>query len=94
MSIQSHKLIAKNKDFITVTELAAMLGVTRGAVHKKIRNGQIKVKRVGNVFVIAKEDFEGLITKELTEKTKAEIEKGIAKVVKEYGETLRLLGKE
>jgi excisionase family DNA binding protein len=84
----------ENKDFITVTELAAKLGVTRGAIHKRIKKGQIQVKRIGNVFVVPASEYEGLISKELTRKDKTEIEESVAKVVKEYGETLKLLGKE
>jgi excisionase family DNA binding protein len=84
----------ENKDFITVTELASMLGITRDAIHKRIKHGQIQVKRIGNVFVIPASEYEGLVSKELTQKDKTEIENGVTKTVKEYGETLKLLGKE
>ena len=82
----------KDKKFLSTTELAKILGISRIAVYKKIKKGEIKAMRVGRNFLIDKKDLGNILGKELTEKEKKEIEKAVKKVVKEYRETLRLLG--
>lgn len=82
----------KNKGFLSTTELAKILGISRVAVWKKIKKGEIKAIKVGRNFVIDKRDLGGILNKELSKKEKLEIERAVKKTVKEYGETLRLLG--
>jgi len=91
----------KEKQFISVAELAKMLGISRIAVFKRIKKGQIPAEKVGRSYIILMENvdnvdkiIQGISTKILTEKDKKVIEKSVEKTVKEYGETLRLLGKE
>jgi len=81
----------KDKKFLSTTELAEILGISRIAVYKKIKKGQIKAKKVGHDFVIDKSILAGVFDKELTQVEKSKIEKGVKKIVREYGETLRLL---
>lgn len=81
----------KNKRFFSTTELAKILGISRIAVYKKIKKGEIKAIKVGRNFIIDKKELDHILNKELTKKDKQEIEKAVKKVVKEYGETLRLL---
>ena len=83
----------EDKKFLSTTELAKILNISRIAVYKKIKNGQIKAMQVGRNFVIDKRNLGGILDDKLTEKQKLEIEKAVKKTVKEYGETLRLLGK-
>lgn len=82
----------KNKDFLSTTELAKILGISRIAVYKKVKKGKIKATRVGRSFIIDKKELGKILEKELTKKQKTEIEKAVEKTVKEYGETLKLLG--
>lgn len=82
----------KNKKFISTTELAKILGISRIAAYKKIKSGKIKATRVGRNFIINKKDLGGIFKKKLTNKEKKIIDRAVKKVVKEYGETLRLLG--
>jgi len=84
----------KDKKFLSTTELADILGISRIAVYKKIKKGQIKAKKIGHDFVINRSDLSSVFGKELTQGEKSKIEKGVKKIVKEYGETLRLLGLE
>ncbi len=81
----------KDKRFFSTTELAKILGISRIAVYKKIKKGEITAIRVGRNFVIDKKDLGNILGKELTEKEKKEIEEAVKRVVKEYRETLRLL---
>ena len=82
------------KDFYTTKELAEILGTSRITIFRKIKIGQIKAIKVGRNFAIGKKEIENILGKSLTENQRNEIEKGIKKTIKEYGETLRLLGKE
>lgn len=81
----------EDKRFLSTTELAKILGISRIAVYKKIKKGEIKATKVGHDFVIDKKDLGAILEKKMTEKEKKEIEKAVKKVVKEYGETLKLL---
>ena len=82
----------RDKRFLSTTELARILNISRVAVYKKIKAGQIKAIRAGRNFVIDRKDLGGILDEGLTNKEKAEISKAVKKTVKEYGETLRLLG--
>ncbi|MFA5767808.1 MAG: helix-turn-helix domain-containing protein [Candidatus Paceibacterota bacterium] len=80
------------KDFLSTSELAKILGISRIAVYKRIKAGKIKAKRIGRDFIIDKKDLGNILGKELTKEEKTEIEKAVKKTVEEYGETLKLLG--
>lgn len=84
----------ENKEFITTVELAKILGISRIAVFKRIKRGRIKAIRVGRNFVIARDSLPEILGRILSEKNKREIETAVKKTVKEYGQTLRLLGNE
>jgi excisionase family DNA binding protein len=86
--------MAKEKQYLTVIQTARQMNVTRGAIYKKIRNGQIVARNICGRFLIPVEEADMSRLNVLTEKGKAEIDRGVEKVVKEYGETLKLLGKE
>ncbi len=84
----------QDKPYLTTSELAEILGISRVAVFKKIKAGKIKAKKIGRNFIIFKEDMPEVFGDELTEERKKQIEEAVKKVVEEYGETLELLGKE
>jgi len=88
----------KKAIYVSVPELAKMLGVSRVAVFNKIKKGQIPAHKIGRTYAISMEDINEIIqgskSRILTEVDKEEIKEAVEKVVKEYGETLRLLGKE
>lgn len=77
--------------FISTTELAKILGVSRVTVFKRIKAGQIKAVKVGRNYIINKEDLGGILDDDLTDKDKEVISKVVKRTVKEYGETLELL---
>ncbi len=83
-----------NKEFLSSIEVAKLLGISRIAVFKKIKAGEIKAQKVGRNFVIAKKDLPFLLGEELNESEKRGINETVSRVVSEYGETLKLLGKE
>lgn len=84
----------EQKDFLSTSELAKILGISRVAVFNKIKKGQIKAQKIGNSFVIAKKDLGGILGNALNSAQKTEIDNAVMKTIREYGETLKLLGKE
>ena len=88
----------KKAAYISTAELAKMLGISRIAVFKKIKKNQIPAEKIGRSYAVPREYaddiFQATAKNILTEDKKKEINKAVVKVVKEYGETLRLLGKE
>ena len=84
----------KNKKYYSVSEVADLLGISRIAVHKKIKNKQIKAERNGRNFIIPINEVRILLGTKLRKNEKVEIEKAVSKVVKEYKKTLELLGAE
>ncbi len=82
------------KNFISTAEAAKLLGISRIAVFKKIKKGEIKAKKIGRNFVIDKKNLASSLGETISEKTKKQIAEAVKKVVREYGETLKLLGQE
>jgi excisionase family DNA binding protein len=82
------------QEMLSTSEAAKILGISRVTVFNRIKNGQIKAKKIGRNFIIPKNELGGFLTRKLTMKSKQEIEEAVRKTVKEYGETLRLLGEK
>ena len=83
-----------DKEFLSTIEIASLLGISRQAVFKKIKAGEIKAKKVGRNFVIEEKYLPEILGKTLTEAKKRAIEDAVKKTIREYGETLKLLGQE
>lgn len=83
-----------NTEFLTISEVAQLLGISREAVLKRVKKGQIKAIKIGRNFAIPKEEFESILGKTLTDDQKSIIDKGIKKTIDEYSATLKLLGQE
>jgi len=82
------------KEYLTIPELANILGISRIAVYRKVKKGEIKAIRIGKNYAIPKKYIDDLLGKDLQEKDKKEIDEAIKKTVQEYGEVLKLLGLE
>lgn len=84
----------KNNQFLSTTELAKIIGVSRVTVFNGIKRGRIKAQRAGRNFVIDRSDLPEILKQIVSEKDRQQIEKAVKKTVKDYKETLRLLGRE
>lgn len=82
------------KEYISISELAGLLGISHVAVWKRIKNGQIKAEKIGNMYVITDNELLRVLGRKTTAKDKSRIEKAVKKTVKDYGEVLRKLGRE
>ena len=84
----------KNKKFLSTIEVAKILGISRVAVFNKIKSGQIKAIKVGRAFAVSSADLSLLTNRILNERTKKDIKAAVDKTIKEYGQTLELLGRD
>ncbi len=84
----------ENNKLLSTAEVAKILGISRIAVFKRIKNGEIKAKKVGRNYVIERSDLSAVLGVILSPERKNEIEESVDKTVKEYGEALKQLGKE
>jgi excisionase family DNA binding protein len=82
------------KEYFSTAELSHLLGVSRVAIFKKIKNGKIKAFKIGRNYVIPVEEFYTAIGTFISPEKKMEINDVVKKAVEEYGDTLRRLGKE
>lgn len=84
----------KNTKYLTIQQVANILGISRIAVYKKVRKGQIKAMKIGRNFAIPRTCLSLILGRTLTDNDKREIDKAVNKTVREYGEVLKLLGKD
>ena len=78
--------------FITIPQLAQLLGVSRITIYNRVKKGQIPATRVGRSYIINDRIIAQIMGKKVSEKGKKEIDAAIDKTVKEYGEVLKQLG--
>ncbi len=82
------------KEYITVPQLAKLLGISRIAAYKKVKSGQIPAEKIGRNYAISKSDVARSLTGKMTGKSKKQIDSAVRKTVREYGKALKWLGKE
>lgn len=82
------------KNYFSSSEIAEILGISRVAVFKKIKKGEIKAKRFGRFWLIKDSELRNILGETLTSAQKKFLDNAVRKTVSEYGETLRLLGNE
>lgn len=83
----------QTNNYLTVKELADKLQVSRIAIFKRIKSGSLKAEKIGRNYIIHKKDIAGF-GGAIDEKIKDKIDRAVKKTVAEYGETLKLLGRE
>lgn len=81
-----------DRQFITIPQLAALMGYSRIAVYKQVKKGHIRAMRVGRIHLISKNEVERLLGTHVGKDRIAAIDKAVDRTIKEYGEVLRLLG--
>lgn len=88
----------KKDQYVSIPQLAKLLGISRVAVYKKVKKGEIKAIRVGKNFAISRTEVNRLAglpsPGSLSENEKKQIDKVIKKTIKEYGDVLKKLGSE
>jgi len=82
------------KDFFSTAEVANVLRVSRIAVFKRIKSGEIKAMKIGRSYIISKEEVLKALGLALGEKSKEGIDKVVRKALGQYREVFRKLGAE
>jgi transcriptional regulatory protein LevR len=80
-------------NFISTREAMEITGYSRMHILRLIKSRVIKGKKIGNAYIVERNSIGG-IYKEMTSSDKSQIEKGVDRVISEYGEALKKLGKE
>jgi len=80
--------------YITIPQLAKLLGLSRIEVYRKVRKGQIPAIKIGRVYAISDRDITYILGNEISAKAKKRVDAAVRKTVREYGEVLKKLGKE
>lgn len=84
----------KNKKHYSTSEVAAILGVSRIEIFRRIKAGKIKAGKVGRNYIVPAVELSGILGTSLTKQGKKEIDEAVKKTVEQYGETLKKLGNE
>ena len=79
--------------YLSISEVAKLLKISRIAVYKKVKKGQIKAIKIGKHFAIPNKSINEAKYRTLRGIDRARIRRAVRKTVREYGETLRLLGR-
>ncbi|NVM27076.1 MAG: helix-turn-helix domain-containing protein [Desulfobacterales bacterium] len=83
-----------NERYLTIPELAKLLGVSRIAIYNRVRKGQIPATKIGRTYIITDKTIANILGKEVTRSGKKRIDAAVRKTVREYGQVLKQLGKE
>jgi excisionase family DNA binding protein len=82
------------KKYLTIPELAKLLGKSRISVYKDVKSGKIAATRIGRNYVISDRNIGSILGNEMTSKDKKRVSLAVKRVVREYGEVLKRLSKE
>lgn len=87
-------MVNQGKNYFTTSEYAKNLGISRIAVFKRIKKGILPAIKIGRIYAIPKSQTENIIDVPLSENQKSVLDKAIEKTVKDYGQTLKMLGSD
>ena len=83
------------KQYYSTGEAAERLGLSRVTVFRKIKEGKIKAEKIGRNFVIPASEIETATAAGAKERIAPdEIDQAVKRAVKDYGQTLKQLGRE
>lgn len=91
MSSNISKLSPTN--LLSIPQAAQLLGLSRIEVYRKVKRGEIPAQRLGRNFYILRKNL-GNVFIPINKTSEKKVDQAIAKTLKDYGETLKLLGKE
>lgn len=80
--------------YYSTIETAQILGISRIAVYKKVKSGVISARKIGRNYAVPSQEVEIILGKTLDSSQKRLIKSGVAKTVREYGEALKMLGRQ
>jgi excisionase family DNA binding protein len=84
----------KECEYYSIPQVAALLGISRIAVFKQVKRGDIKARKIGRGYAIPGSYIQQLSGKTLTPQRKRAIKKAVRRTIKQYGPLLIRLGNE
>jgi excisionase family DNA binding protein len=87
------KTMAHEK-YITIPELAKLLGVSRIAIYNRVKKGHIPATKIGRTYVITDQTIADILGKEVTSRGNEQIDAAVRRTVREYGSVLKQLAQE
>jgi len=88
----------KEREYITIPQLAKLLGISRIAVYKKVKKGHIQATRIGRNYAIAtdyiRKNITDIKTALLEEEDLSSVERIMLQAMHEYGSVFKGLGKD
>ncbi len=84
----------KEIKYLSTSEVADILGISRVAVFKKIKKGVIPAKKIGRNYLVDCKDVSSTLDTSITPKEKKFITNVTGSVIDQYEEALRRLAKE
>jgi excisionase family DNA binding protein len=81
-------------EFVTIPQLANEMGLSRIAVYKKVKSGQIPATRIGRNYCISSETANALLQQTTSRQDLEWIDAAVEKVVGKYGVVLKWLSAE
>jgi excisionase family DNA binding protein len=83
-----------NRQYFSTSEIANILGVSRIAIFKKIKTGALKAQKIGRNYMVTREELESALGHFVSESRKKELHRAVDRTMFEYGEAIKMLGKE
>ena len=80
--------------YLTTTELAAQIGVSRITVYNRVKAGNIPSELIGNRYLIPRRVAEQIIRECNAPMEKQWIENAVKMVLSQYGDVMERLAKE
>ena len=79
---------------LTIPELADKMGLTRIAIWRRVKNGQIPAVKIGRQYIISEQDASILLGETLTKDQEIWLDSTVSQVINEYGSVLKQLSHE
>ena len=80
--------------YYSVPQAAALLGISRIAVYRRIKRGEIKGVKIGRNYAVPCAYIRDISGETISLQTKRAIRQAVKKTVKQYGPLLIKLGRE
>ena len=90
----SKRIVTEAKEYYSIPQVAVLLGISRVAVFKKVKSGEIKAAKIGRSYAIPASYIRQVTGKTLTPERKKAIKRAVKKTVRRYGPLLIKLGNE
>ena len=82
------------KQYYSIAEVGKILGISRITVYKRVKKGEIHAVRIGRSYAIPSRSLDHILGRELKTVEKENIDRAVNRVVEEYGDVLKKLGRE